>query len=254
MKKSMKTLAVVGAFALAPSFASAFDGVLIDCDPVDGVSSLVEVSPGLDCTEHVNKLKLAIGSKTSNAFGGCDAVGGGAPWDVWSVAKYGSKITQADAATITQAELSVKGAAMGSCNLGGSANSAGAYMTGKFTFLNAASEKVKGGKGSAIARVGADLPSQSAALNGVVSKGFGVGSVIRALAGLDVSAPENGDLLGCNLGLLCPPDPAAPIEVIALKTNAASVLRIGFPTNAQCTGVNEPWDCCTGAGLGSCDD
>jgi hypothetical protein len=258
MVKSMKILAVAGAFALVPSFASAFDGELVECDPTDGVASLVEVSPGLDCNEQVNKLKLSVGDKTGNSFDGCDAVSGGAPWAVWELGKYGSKISAANAAAIDHAELKVKGAAFGSCNLSGSANSAGAYMTGGFTFKDAIGEKVKGGKGSLIARVGADLPSQSAALNGIVSKGFGAGAVVRALAGLDIGAPENSDLLACNLGLICPPTPSEsatyPVTLIALKTNSSSVLRIGFPTNANCTAANVPYDCCTGAGTGSCDD
>jgi hypothetical protein len=258
MKKSMKILAVAGAFALVPSFASAFDGVAVECDPTDGVPALVELSPGLQCAEIVNKLKLSVGDKTGNAFDGCDAIGGGAPWAVWEAAKYGSKLSVAAATAIDHAELKVKGSAMGSCNLSGSANSAGAYMTGGFTFKDAIGEKVKGGKGSMIARVGADLPSQSAALNGVISKGMNAGAVIRALAGLDIGASENQDLLACNLGLICPPDPAEsatyPVTLIALKTNAASVLRIGYPTNATCTAINDPFDCCTGAGTGSCDD
>jgi len=257
MKKSMKILVVAGAFAFVPSFASAFDGTLAVCDPTDGVSALVELGPGLSCDEIVNKLKLSIGDKTANSFNGCDAVSGGAPWGVWELGKYGSKISAANAAAVDHAELKVKGAAFGSCNLSGSANSAGAYMTGGFTFKDAIGEKVKGGKGSLIARVGADLPSQSAALNGIISKGFGAGSVIRALAGLDISAPENSDLLACNLGLICPPTPAEsatyPVTLIALKTNSASILRIGFPTDAQCTASATPWDCCTGAGAGSCD-
>ncbi len=254
MKKSIRILAVAGAFSLAPSFASAFDGELIECDPTDGVEATVELGPGLDCPEQLNKLKLSIGAKTANAFDGCDAVSGGAPWDFWAANKYGSKITAASAALVDSAELKLKGSAFGSCNLSGSTNSAGAYMTGGFTFLDAIGEKVKGGKGSLIARVGADLPSQSAALNGVVSKGFGSGAVIRALAGLDVGNPINGNLLGCNLGLTCPPPLGAPIEVIILETNAASILRIGFPTNANCAAVNDPYDCCSGAGTGTCDD
>lgn len=258
MKKSMRILAAAGAFALVPSFASAFDGELVECLPTAGASALVSVKPGLQCAEIVNKLALSVNADDGNAFDNCDAVAGGAPWAAWAIAKYGSKIEAAAAAAIDRANFKVKGAAMGSCNLGGSANSAGAYMTGGFSFIDAAGEKVKGGKGSMIARVGADLPSQSAALNGIVSKGFGAGAVVRALAGLDIGAPENADLLGCNLGAICPPDPMTetatyPVTQIALKTNAASVLRIGFPTDAQCTASADPWDCCTGAGAGSCD-
>jgi hypothetical protein len=254
MMKNMKILAVAGAFALVPSFASAFDGELLECDPTDGVPAIVEVGPGLDCVEQLNKLKLSVGDKTANSFDGCDAVSGGAPWSFWEANKYGSKISAANAALVDHAELKVKGTAFGSCNLGGSTNSAGAFMTGSFTLKDAVDEKVKGGKGSLIARVGADLPSQSAALNGIVSKGFGAGAVIRALAGLDILATENGNLLGCNTGSYCPPDLPVPIETIHLKTNTASVLRIGFPTNPNCAGVNDPYDCCTGAGTGSCDD
>jgi hypothetical protein len=250
MKKSMKFLAVAGALALAPSMASAYHGILAECLPTAGTAAIVELGPGLQCAEVVNKLKLSVGPKTGNAFDNCgeDA---SAPWDFWAAAKYGSKITAAAAALIDTAELSVKGGAMGSCNLSGSTNGAGAYMTGKFVFYDTIGEKVKGGAGKLIARVGADLPSQSAALNGIVNKGFGVGSVVRALAGLDIGSPINSNLLACNLGLACPPD-VTPIEQIALLTNSSSTLRVGFPDNADCTAADQPWDCCTGAGTGDC--
>jgi hypothetical protein len=254
MKKSITVLAVAGAFAFVPSFASAFSGTYVECIPTAGVKALVTVKKGFDCTEKANKLQLSIGAKTANGFDNCDAVSGGAPWDVWAAGKFGSKITQANAALIDSVDLKAKGSAFGSCNLSGSVNSGGASMGGKYAFIAANGDKVKGGKGKFGSRVGADLPSQSAALNGVVTKGFGQGGVIRILAGLDAAAPENSDLVACNLGFLCPPDPNQPIGSIALITNAASVFRIGSPVNSDCLGINDPWDCCTGAAAGSCDD
>jgi len=262
MKMITKVLVFTCAFALVPSFAHAFSGIYVECAPTAGIGAVVSVKKGLTCDEKTNKLKLKVATKTSNAFDNCNAVAGGAPWDVWSLGKWGSKITQANAATIALAELQAKGTAFGSCNLGGSPNSAGANMSGKFTFKDITGLiKVKGGKGAFVARVGADVPTQSAVLNGIVNKGMGVGGIIRVIAGLDVANPLNSDLLSCNLGFLCPPDsfndpnnPIDPIESIALLTLSSSRLRIGAPVNSDCTGVNDPWDCCTGAGTGSCDD
>lgn len=254
MKMFVRTFVFAGALAIAPALAGA--DIYVECDPTDGVSSVVSVRKGLDCTEKLNKLKIQVRDKDNNSIDGCDAVSGGAPWDVWSAAKWGSKITQANAALIDHVELKARGAAFGSCNLSGSANSAGANMAGNLGFKTATGDRIKGGKSNFIARVGADLPSQSAVLNGIVSKGLGAGGVIRVLVGLDVGAPQNSNLLACNLGLACPPDlpEDGAVEEIALITNSASVLRIGSPENAECTAVNDPWDCCSGAGAGSCDD
>jgi hypothetical protein len=106
---TMITLAVAGAVGLAPSLASAFSGTYVECLPTAGVKSLVIVKKGFDCEEKKNKLKLQLRAKDGNALDNCDAVSGGAPWDVWSEGKFGSKITAANAALIDQVEIKAKG-------------------------------------------------------------------------------------------------------------------------------------------------
>jgi len=261
MKKRLTVLAVAGAFALVPSMASAFHGLLVSCDPTDFVPSGVTVKKGLTCAEATNKLAITVGTKTANAVDGC-AYNAAAPWSVWEAGKWASKISAANAALIAQMEIKAKGAAFGSCNLSGSTNGASAYMAGKFTFLDVSGlNKVKGGKGAFISRVGADVPTSSAILNGIVNKGFGVGGLIKVQVGLDTGDPGNDNLLACNTGFLCPPDafndpnnPIDPIGFIVLQTLPSSVANIGYPDDSDCAAANDPFDCCTGAGTGSCSD
>lgn len=254
MKLNTKNLMLVGAIAVAPATAIAFTGNLLHCDPTDGLSSVVAFSKGLACAETPNKLKLQIRDKDGNSIDGCNAVSGGAPWDLWAANKVGSKITQANAALIDHVELKMKGTVFSSCNLSGSATSSPATVTGQVAFKDALGNRIKGGKANFIAKVGADLPTQSAVLNGIINKGFGVGAEIRVQVGLDVGNPVNGNIVACNLGLVCPPDLPQPVEELALVTLPSSVLRIDVTSSAACVGVNDPFDCCTGAGTGSCDD
>jgi hypothetical protein len=218
------------------------------------VGSRIDVKKGLDCTERTNKLTLDLQDKTGNSFDGCDAISGGAPWALWKANKWGSSITAANAALIHHAEVKAKGASFGTCNLSGSPNAAGTYIAGDITFKDAAGEMVKQGKGSFVARSGVDIPRQSIVFDGIMSKGFGVGSVLRVLVGVHVNNAANGDLLGCNIGTLCPPGLANPIKTIFLSTNEHSRLRIGLPANADCTADGDPWDCCSGFSTGTCND
>lgn len=255
----------VGALALAPSAASAFHGNLVNCAPTVGVGVPAKLSPGLVCTDSLNKLTFSATGKTGNQLDGC-AADLAAPWASWSAAKVASKITAADAALINKADVTIKATAFGPCMLSGDATTyvplaAGA---GKVTFYAAdGATKVKGGANQFYARIAADLPTQSALAIGLVTKGLGAGATIEVQIGIDLAGTSQCGtmsclelIVGCNAGAICPPDVfaggQAPITTLDLKTDPNSYLRIAIPDNADCTGPSTPLHCCTGAGTGTC--
>lgn len=253
MSKTYRKLVLGGLLALIPSVASAYpgsgeSGLLIACDPTDGVANIVEVKPGLTCDEQKNKIKL------ETILDGCSA-DPNAPWDAWADAGYPSKMTATSAGTVSAISLSLKAVTYGSCNFGGSATSFTASGGGKFALLTSAGDKVKGGKGSLYASVGGDLMTGSAAAKGLVTKGFMAGAQIAAAVGLDLAAPENQAILACNIGAACTMpgmDDIPPQAALALKTSSTSYLKIGSAENVDCTGAAAPWACCTGSGTGNC--
>lgn len=243
------SIAALGVFALAPSSARAFHGNLVACTPTAGIGIVVPVSPGLSCTDASSKIGLTVGAKTGNALDGC-VPNNSAPWDVWAAAGVGSKISAANAATIKTLSLKFKAKTFGICNFGGDANSLGASGSGKFQFFADAAQavKVKGGGGAAYASVGA--AGTSAAIVGLVTKGFGIGQRFQATAAIDVGAPNNGCIVSCNDPIdVCP---AAPCTEIDVKTDGSGQIRIDAPSNDDCTGAGAPMTCCTGAGSGTC--
>lgn len=241
--KSIKSLAVAGMLAFAPAMAHAYHGVLVNCNPTDGVGIDVTVSPGLDCSDVVNKIAVAT------AVDGC-AADLTAPWDTWAAAGYPAKISAAAAATIGSASISLKAKTYGSCNFSGTANSYTASGAGKFVLLNAAGD-TKIGKGGFYATVGGDLATQSAAAKGLVTKGSLTGAQVSIQIGIDLASPNNANVLGCNTGAACPP-PIPPATILSLKTAPSSFVKIGVAQNSDCTGVTNPYACCTGAGTGNC--
>lgn len=262
-KKSLRNLAVAGVLAFTPSLASAFTGTLVHCAPAGGIGVQVTLSPGLACDAALNKITVAATAKTGNQLSGC-AANGSAPWDLWSAGKVGSKITGADAANISKADITIKATTFGSCNFGGSAASYKASGAGKLTFYAADGiTKVKGGANQFYVGVAGDIPTQSALALGIVTKKFGVGAAIEVQIGIDLAGPSlcgatqcNGLILACNTGGICPPDPFGPtqppITFLDLKTNVTSYVEMGFPDNALCTAPGLPWKCCSGAGAGTC--
>jgi len=59
--------------------------------------------------------------------------------------------------------------------------------------------------------VAGDLGTYSADASGLITKGLGIGMDIRVLIGLDLAAPENALILGCNVGSICTDlDPDSP--------------------------------------------
>ncbi len=120
--------------------------------------------------------------------------------------------------------------------------------------------KIKGGGAQFLTRVSGDLPTFSALALGVISKGIGVGALIEVQIGINVAGTTpcgpttcNGLILGCNTGAQCPAPPLpAPVTALDLITNPNSYIEIAIPDNADCTGLNTPLRCCTGAGTGTC--
>jgi len=242
MRKSIVKVAVFASvLGLAPA-AQAFTGMLVSCNPTDGVAIPIALSPGLDCNDTVNKISVAA------SMDGC--VGNGAaPWSTWSAAKFPGKMSAAGAAALTAVDIKLKAKTFGSCNFSGSPTSAGASGSGKYTFRDGAGNKY--GKGAVFGTVGGDLATQSAKLVGLVTKGDSTGAHMTILIGLDLSNPGNANVLGCNLGAVCPP-PIPPSTTLFGITSSSSMLWMGYPQDSDCTAVSLPWDCCTGAGTGNC--
>lgn len=277
-------LATAAAVALIPSGTNAYSGNLVLCSPTAGQPTVVDLKPGLSCESVKNKIKIkdsfmdgcvatsaAAGStdfcqKPDKPTACCTGEGTGVGctvWDVWRAGKYNSKIRSADAATIDNVEVDLKGQAFGSCNFSGGPNSFEASAAGKFTFFDAGGEKVKGGKGKFFGTIGGDLGTQSASTEGLVTKGFAAGGKIRILIGIDLAGPSdctddevspgscNANILSCNLGLACPPF-FTPSFHLDLVTTPTSLFRIDIEDNADCVGSNDPFPCCMGAGTGNC--
>jgi hypothetical protein len=304
MRKTFTLLAALGAFALAPSIASAFTGNLVTCSPTAGTPTVVKLKPGLSCATEKNKIQIkkslmdgcsaTTAAGTSTAF--CKKAGKPSPcctgegtgvgcnvWDVWQGNKLNSKITAADAALIDSVSIDLKAQSFGSCNFSGSPDSFSASGAGKFTFFDAAGDKVKKGKAKFYGTVGGDLTTQSASTTGLITKGFAAGAKVKILIGIDLAGASdcdltkkckaagdpwgcctdkktgscggvgscNGNILACNLGLACPPT-FQPSFFLDLITTPSSVFRIDIEDNADCVGNNDPFPCCTGAGAGNC--
>jgi len=243
-KSTIGIALVAGALAFAPAMAHAFTGMLISCDPADGVAADATLKPGLSCDSAVNKITIK-----KVIYDGCTA-NGAAPWNDWSTAKYPTKkINSAAAATIVATQIDVKAKTFGTCNFSGSTNSFEASGAAKLAYLNSDGKKV--GKSSAYVTVGGDLATQSAAAHGLITKGDLAGASVAILVGIDLGNPNNANVLGCNLGAVCPP-PIPPSTTLSLLTAASSYLKVGIPDDSDCTAASDPWACCTGAGTGNC--
>jgi hypothetical protein len=230
MNKKIILAIAAGAFALAPSPASAYTGVLIKCGP-GGSANVVTASlkKGLTCTAAINKIKVDATGKTGNQLDSCVA-NAGAPWDAWVAGKW-SKLTSTDAALIDKADVDIKASTFGTCNFVGGATSSKAWGKGKVTFYAADGiTKVKQGKVQFIGRVAGDLTTTSAQTIGIVTKGPGVGGSVVVQVALDIVPLLTSPLLGCNT------DPTFCGD------------------NSACTGPGTPGLCCTGVGTGTCID
>lgn len=243
--RNFKMFVLAGAVAVLPSMASAFSGKLVECLPAINTPTDVLVSPGLGCDTVLNKFAIdaMVDGCTANAA---------APWDTWAANKVGGKMPASEVANVAKAQLKVKGTVYGSCNFAGSTDSATGALAGKLAlFRSDGATKIAGGKGAFFANVGGDLATQSARLQGLMTKGFGAGAQISVLIGIDLANPNNSNVLACNLGAVCPP-PITPSTILSLVTTASSSVVIGYPQDSDCTAGGAPYPCCTGAGTGNC--
>jgi len=237
MRKGILSLAVAGSVAMLAAQASAFTGDLIKCSPNAGDSYYISFKKGLTCTESLNKVGFKNKVKDGNGFDNCVA-NANAPWDEWAAGKY-SKVTDANAALIAQADLSLKGVSFGTCNLGGSTNSAGASGAGKLQFYDALGNKVKGAALSFYGTVAGDASDPmnvQGNVIGLVTKGVAPGADVVINVAINLGDPENGLLTGCNIGAICPPDVfsipkgdpghQSPITNLKVVTSASSYILV----------------------------
>jgi hypothetical protein len=274
-RASFLALATAGVFALSPSLANAYTGVLINCSGGAPVSTIVSLKPGLTCTNAINKLRVRARIKDGNPITNCVA-NPAAPWAAWHAAKW-TKVDPTSPA-ITQADIDIKASTYGNCNFTGDPTSGKAWGNGK-VFFYAGASKIKGGPVKFSARVAGDLATQSAQAIGIVTKGLVPGATIVTQVPIDVANPVNGAVLGCNtVPGFCTPDPfgidskckgpgdpypcctasktgpcVPPANQLALFVNGTGYLQISYDANSDCTGAGTPYLCCTGAGTGTCN-
>lgn len=236
----MKTIKFVAAAGLVAAFGagqvSAWSGDIIKCNPTPGKQIRVSFS-GLSCLDTKNKLSLKTSVDEGNSINGCVA-NVAAPLDEWAAGKW-AKVTQATAATITQADIKLKGSSFGSCDLTGSDVSAGANGSGEVAFKNSAGDKITSSKFfGTVAGSASDPLNPTATAAGIVTKGFGIGGNIEILAGFSIADPDNGPIVQCSAGATCtvPDDPMDPLNVtpatvLDIQTTAASYLLLSLGTD-----------------------
>lgn len=280
MIKRTSFMVAAGLLALAPSLASAYTGVLINCTGGAPVSTVVTIKPGLDCTDRINSIAVEASLKNANQITGCVS-NPLAPWGTWVLNKWLKQNPLASG--VNAADLKVKASTFGSCNFAGGPTSGKAWGTGQ-VFFYAAGAKIPGGPAKFAGRVAGDLGTQSAQVVGIVTKGLVQGGTIVAQVPIDVANPINGAVLGCNtVPGFCTPDPfgntgtnpsskctaagvpyacctgaatgtcISPANQLALFVGGTGFLRISYDDNADCTGASTPYLCCTGVGTGTCN-
>lgn len=258
-------LAAAGLFALAPAPASAFHGNLLRCAPTLGKTATVSLKPGLTCTDAKNKIAVALSAKTGNQVDNCTG-NAGAPWLAWQTGGI-QKVAAGDISGPGKGlDIALKGLTFGSCNFTGDPNSYTAYAAGKFQVFSGAN-KVKGGGGAVFARVAGDTATTSADALGIVTKGFGAGTLLETQIGLNLAGTTacgattcNNLILACNTGAICPPDVFDPnahtgdtaVTTLDLISIPSSHVDISIPSNDDCTAAGAPIKCCTGLSTGTC--
>jgi hypothetical protein len=269
MKRSVGLVILVAGIApwLGGCYPNSFQHNLVQCLPTAGTAAVMSLSPGLTCSESKNTFKVEMTAKLANQMDGCLA-NVGAPWGAWAAGKIASKITAADAATISKADVTFKGTMFGSCD-----DDANSYPrmpgSGKVTFYDGTGAKVKGGSGTFFGNV-----TTSGIVSGLITKGIGAGAAIEINLPVD---PGDTTASSCVSASLCSTDPFGnnskctaagvptpcctgpktgtclnPITTINLKTDATTYLRIQIPNSADCTAAGVPLSCCTGVGTGTC--
>lgn len=215
---SSAAVVTLGGLVLAASTSQAATPV-VNCAPTAGLASVATVNP-----PQVNNVspddKFGIQLKTR--IDGC--VANAAQLAAWAPSKLGGTI---NGALIAKADVQLKTKGFGTCNF--AAPDAGAYpATGslKIKWLDAAGATVaKATPTQASVRLNGDLGTASAVLQGIATKGIGMGADVFARIGFDLANPVNGPVLACNTG----PYSGPAVSQIGLITDANSVLDVSFP-------------------------
>jgi hypothetical protein len=266
-KKSCRGFAVTamsaGILAFAPSLARAYHGVLVGCAPSSKTGIVATIKPGLTCNDTFNKIKLKMKIKDGLGVDNC-SVDSSAPLNAWFLAKV-DKYDYNTYPTLANADVQLKAIAYGDCDLDNpSPASSAIYGTGKIQFYDNAVPpvKVKGAASKFV--VVPKTKGTDYLVLGVVTKGLGVGGAFEASLALDLDGPsctvdECGPVFACTT-FGCP-GTYMPGTAVALKSvGGASFVRIGFPSNRDCTGEGDPWNCCLsnctdpGSDPSTCDD
>ncbi len=247
IKKNVLVLsAAAGLFAFAPA-AHAFHGNLVTCTAAPGVTGVSTISPGFSCVDAVHKIGVATSIKKGTNFTctQANAQNAGAPWGTWASVKW----DKTGAVTITQADVTLKAIAYGSCNFSAPVTdpAAGANGAGAITFYNAGA---KVGSSSYSGQVVGDAASFSAKTVGVITKGTGIGAAVIIQSGLDGTDPNTAAAIACTAGSVCGsnPNPYAP------KGMASCAGKVTDPTccDSGCIGAGNPKACCSGPQAGLC--
>jgi hypothetical protein len=208
------SVAAFGMVLLGSSLGHAATNV-VTCTPTTGLTSTATASPAMPVADGPFGIKLAT------TLDGCAA--NASQLAAWVPSKNG--IDAVTAAAVAKAAISLKTKGYGTCNFTASdpaAYTANGTLSIKWLTSAGATSKMKGS--TAYVRLSGDLATVSADLDGVVTKGTGVGAPIHASVGFDLANPINAAVLGCNTGT-----PIGPVSQIALVTTATSTLSIDFP-------------------------
>lgn len=152
-------------------------------------------------------------------------------WDL--VGEEASKVTGiklgagAGLIAIDNVDIKIKAISFGTCNFSvPAANAYSAHGKGSLKWFNAGGDGV--GKSTFYGHVAGDIGTYSATDDGIVTKGFGIGSEIHASVGFDLAAVGNTPILGCNTG--APPASGfAPVIFFTHPGLGTTTLSLDFP-------------------------
>jgi hypothetical protein len=191
---------------------------VVTCTPTAGLSSVAKISkPAV-----LPPSEAAYGLKLSTTIDGC--VANTTQLSNWVASKNGT----ADGGSIAKAALSLSTKAYGNCGFNIFFPDPSQYpATGtlKVKWLDSSGVLIKSAKpSSAYVKIGFDTNFFSSTLDGIVTKGLGVGADVHASSTLDLANPNNTNFLGCLFG-----SPFQPVAEIDLVTSGSDALTIGFP-------------------------
>ena len=193
---------IAGALALPGSArAEANYWTIVSCNPSAGEAPPLQLSPAAVPPPDAGK----FGVKLKTTLDGCTA--DAARLADWAASKNGTT----DGASIAQAEISLSLTGYGNCGLGllgqvGGTDPAGMFDpvgTVKITWLDANGEKIKSAKPSSafvhmVPFALNTFPNVSSIAEGTVTKGLGVGSILRVT--IPTTSPVSNDPLSTPWG------------------------------------------------------